>query len=88
MVTEGKLSEVKQVMEESLNLHRVTQTATTVNWCYMAHERSHYKSSELISEGMMYLSNICLVMFGFIVLSFQTFLQQISQISKFSLDVS
>lgn len=74
-------------MRESLNLYMDTQTATAVNWRYMAHEKSHYKSSELISEGIVYLSSPCLVMFGFIVFSFQTFLQQ-EEISKFSLDVS
>lgn len=43
------------------------------------------KSSKLIPEGTMYVSTICLVMFGFIVLNFQTSVQHISQISKFIL---
>lgn len=42
----------------------------------------------LLSEGSMYVSTICLVMFGFIVLNFQTSAQQIAQIRKFILDGS
>lgn len=60
MVTEGELSEVKLIMKKSLNPHRDTQTATAVKWCYVAHEESHYNCSDLISEGIMYLSSICL----------------------------
>lgn len=68
-----------------------TITAPTQGWsnsCYTALEKSHYKSSELKSEGVMYLSQIFWVMLGFIVLSLQTSLQQIFQSSTFSLEVS
>lgn len=86
MITEEEFSGV--IMKESLRPHRDTPTATAVNWHYMAHEKSHYKSSKLVSEGVLYLSSSCLVMFGFIASSFQTFLQNFFQVSKFSLDIS
>lgn len=59
-------------------------------WLLMhgSYEKSHDKSSKVISEGITYMSSVFMVVFGFIVLSFQTFLQQISQLRKFSLDVS
>jgi len=67
LVTEEELSEVKLVMKESLHLHRDAQTATAVSRRYMAHEKSHYKSSELVLEGIIHVSSISVVVLGFVV---------------------